>query len=107
MTEFDDTLGRLFAEARESLPAEDFLESVAIGMRRARRRRAMRRLVLMAAAAVLALALTPCIVAGSHAGAGRLSVWLPGIGNALSSPMSWFGALAIAALRRRTGSRFR
>jgi hypothetical protein len=100
MTEFDDTLGRLFAEARESLPAEDFLESVASGMRRARRRRTMRRAVFMAAAAVLALALTPCIVAGSLA-------WLPWLGNALSSPIAWVCALPIAALRIRRHARLR
>lgn len=107
MTEFDETLGRLFAETRESLPAEDFLESVAIGIRRTRRRRATARAIFVAAAAVLALALTPWIVAGSLASAGRLGVWLPRIGNALTSPMSWLGALAIAALRIRRHGRFR
>lgn len=100
MSEFDDTLGRLFAEARESLPAEDFLQSVAIGMRRAQRRRAMWRAAVMAAAMVLALLLTPWIVAVSLA-------WLPATGNALASPITWGFALAIAALRFRTGSRFR
>lgn len=100
MSEFDDTLTRLFAEARETPPAEDFLESVAIGMRRARRRRAVRRLAFMAAAAVLAFALTPYIVAGSL-------VWLPEIGNALASPVSWVCALSIAALRIRGYGRFR
>lgn len=98
--EFDDTLGRLFAEAREELPVEDFLEQVAAGMRRARRRRTMRLAVFVAAAAVLALVLTPYVVAGSLA-------WLPGIGNALTSPISWICALAIIARRLRTGSRFR
>lgn len=100
MTEFDDTLTRLFAETRETPPAEDFLEDVLIRMRHARRRRAMKRAALTAAAAVLALALTPYIVAGSL-------VWLPALGNALTSPIAWVCALAVAALRIRRGSRFR
>jgi len=54
----------------------------------------------MALAVILALALTPYIVAGSLA-------WLPGIGNALASPIAWVCALAIAARRFTTGSRFR
>lgn len=100
MTEFDDTLTRLFAEAQETLPAEDFLQSVAFGLRRARRRRVVRRSAFMAAAAVLALALTPCIVAGSL-------TWLPGLGNALASPIAWVCALAIAAFRIRRRGRLR
>jgi len=100
MTEFDDTLTRLFAEARETPPAEGFLADVLIRIQHARRRRAMKRAALMAVAVVLALALTPYIVAGSL-------VWLPGLGNALTSPVAWVCALAIAALRIRRHGRFR
>lgn len=100
MTEFDDTLGRLFAEARESLPADDFLEDARMRMRHARRRRAMKRAALMAVAAIVALASTPYIVAGSLA-------WLPALGNALTSPIAWVCALAIAAFRIRRHRRFR
>jgi hypothetical protein len=100
MTELNDTLTRLFAEARETPPTEDFLEGVINRMRQARRRRAMKRAALMTVAVALALALTPYIVAGSL-------VWLPALGNALTSPIAWICALAIAAPRIRRGSRFR
>jgi hypothetical protein len=46
MSEFDDNLRRLFADAEETLPATDFLERVAGRMRQARRRRAIRQAVL-------------------------------------------------------------
>ncbi|HEX5458618.1 MAG TPA: hypothetical protein VFX20_01475 [Steroidobacteraceae bacterium] len=100
MTELDDTLTRLFAEARETPPAEDFLKDVLLRVHRARRRRAMKRAALIAVAAVLALVLTPCIVAGSLA-------WLPGLGNALTSPIAWVCALVLTVPRIRRHGRFR
>jgi hypothetical protein len=102
MTEFDDTLTRLFAEAREPLPEEDFLENVAVRLSQARRRRAIRQAALATAAAGLAVAVTPRVAAGSLAVASHLSTWLPAFGNVLASPLCWACSLAVAAwgLRR-------
>lgn len=101
MTEFDDNLTRLFAEARETLPADDFLEKVAVRMGRARRLRAIKRTAVTTAAAGLAVALTPYVAAGSLTVASHLGVWLPALGNALTSPVAWLCYLAVAAWRVR------
>lgn len=97
MTEFDDTLARLFAEARETHPEEDFLQHVAVRLARARRRRAIKRVVLAAIAAGLAVAVTPYVAAGSLDVARHLGAWLPAIGNALGSPVCLACSLAVAA----------
>lgn len=106
MSEFDDTLTRLFAERRETLPAVDFLESVAGRIRDARRQRAVRHAALMTAAAVLAIVLTPYVARGSLAVASHLAAWLPALGSALASPVGWVCSLASAAwaLRRARGT---
>lgn len=102
MSEFDATLTQLFAAAPESLPAEDFLRSVATGVSRVRRRRAVTRTALTLAAAGVAVAATPYVAAGSLAVASHLGEWLPALGNALPSPVVWLGSVAAAAwgLRR-------
>ena len=97
MTEFDDTLTRLFAEGRETLPAEDFLENVADRMRRARHQRTIRRAALMTAAMVVAVVLTPFVAEGSLAVASHLTASLPSLGSTLASPAAWICALAITA----------
>jgi hypothetical protein len=96
MNEFDQTLSRLFAEARETPPADDFTERVIIRMTQARRRRAVKQAVLTTAAAGLAIALTPYLVEGSLAGASHLGDWLPALGGALASPAGWACSLAVA-----------
>jgi hypothetical protein len=102
MTEPDDTLIRLFADAQASLPAADFLQGVLCRMERERRRRGIKLVTMTAAAGGLAIALTPYVVRGSVAVAAYLGMWLPAIGGALASPIGWAGSLAIAAwsLRR-------
>jgi len=103
MSEFDDTLTRLFAEARETLPDEDFLRNVAMRMRHAHRRRAVRQAAFATAAAGVAAALTPYVAEGSLAVASHLGAWLPAFEDALASPIAWACALAVAAwnMRRR------
>jgi hypothetical protein len=105
MREFDDTLTQLFAEAREALPAEDFLQRVATGVSRARRRRAIGRAALALAAGGVAVAATPYVAAGSLAVASHLGEWLPTLAHALASPVVWLCAVAVAAwgLRRARG----
>lgn len=105
MTEFDDTLTRLFAETRQTLPAEDFLENVAARMQHELRRRAIKRTALAIAAAALAVALTPYVAEQSLGIASHLSAWLPRIGDALMSPVGWAVSLAFAAwgMRRARG----
>lgn len=104
MNELDDPLTRLFAEAREPLPSEDFLQSLALRMDRARRGRTLRRAALTAAAAGLAVALTPYVAEGSLTVASHVGVWVPALGNALTSPVGWACSLALGAweLRRAT-----
>lgn len=93
MTEFDDDLSRLFAEAREHPASEDFLEKMTVRISRARRRRAAGRTIAAAAAVGFAVASTPYIAAGSLTITAHL---LPALGNALSSPVAWLCSLAIA-----------
>lgn len=88
MSEFDDTLTQLFAAARESLPAEDFVESVATHVSQARRKRAIGRAALTLAAAGLAVAATPYVAAGSLAVVSHL---------APSSPVLSLCSMALAA----------
>lgn len=101
MTEFDDTLARLFAEARETLPEEDFLQNVAARLSRARRRRTIKQVVLATAAAGLAVAVTPYVAEESLSVARHLVMWLPALGNALASPVCWACSLAVAAWAMR------
>lgn len=102
MSELDETLTRLFAEDRETLPDEDFLHEVGLRMSGARRRRALRRAGLAVATAGAAAALTPYVAAGSLSVASHLGTWLPAFGTALTSPAAWACSLAAAAwgLRR-------
>jgi hypothetical protein len=97
MNEFDDTLTQLFAEAREPLPAEDFLQGVATRMSQARGRRAIGRAALALAAGGVAAAVTPFVAAGSLAAASHLTEWLPALANAPASPIVWLCSLAVAA----------
>lgn len=97
MNEFDDTLTRLFAEARATLPAEEFLENVALRMNRGRRQRALKRAALTTVAAGLGIAVTPFIAEGSLTVASHLGAWLLALGNALMSPVGWACSLALAA----------
>lgn len=94
MTEFDDTLTRLFAETRESLPDEEFLQRCASGVRRARRRRSLRRAAVATAAAGIAVAVTPYVVTGSLA-----------VAAGPTSPVVWICSLAVAAWAQRRSRR--
>jgi hypothetical protein len=105
MTEFDDTLTRLFAETRQAPPADDFLASLTSRMERERRRRAIGLAISATVAAALAIVLTPYVAEGSLAAANHLGAWLPAIGNALASPLTWLCSLAIAAASRRRANR--
>lgn len=102
MSELDDTLTRLFAQAQASLPADPFLETVILRMQRQRRWRTVQLATGMATGAMLAVALTPYAVSGSIALAALSARWLPAIGNAFASPLGWACALAVTAwgLRR-------
>jgi hypothetical protein len=102
MSEFDDTLTQLFAEARETLPAEDFLQRVATDVNHARRRRALGRSALTLAAGGLAVAATPYVAAGSLAAVSHLGAWLPTLAHGLTSPVVWLCSAVAAAwgLRR-------
>lgn len=76
MTEPDDTLSRLFEQARQTPAVDDFQEGVATRIRKARRRRAIGQGALTAAAAGLAVVLTPYVVTASLACASNLGLWV-------------------------------
>lgn len=95
MSEFDDTLTQLFAEARASHPAEDFLQSVAAGRDGARRRRAIGRAVIVLATTAVTVAATPYVVVGSLAVASHLGESLPALAGALASPVVWLCSAAL------------
>lgn len=76
MSEPDDILNRLFAEARQTLPAEDFAQRLAIRMSQARRRRTLAQLSLRAGAVGIAIAVTPYVVTVSLAAASNLGLWI-------------------------------
>jgi hypothetical protein len=97
MTESDETLSRLFAEAQAHLPADDFLERVHYRMQQEKRRRGIKLIVMTAAAGGLAVAATPYVASGSIAVAAHLGIWLPAIVGVLASPIGWAGSLAVAA----------
>jgi hypothetical protein len=102
MSEFDDTLTQLFAEARETLPAEDFLQRVAADLNHARRRRAIGSAAPTLVAGGLAVAATPYVAEGSLAAVSHLGAWLPALAHGLTSPVVWLCSVAAAAwgLRR-------
>jgi hypothetical protein len=102
MREFDDTLTQLFADARQPLPAEEFLQSVATHVSHGRRKRAIGRTALTVAAGGVAVAATPYVAAGTLAAVSHLGEWLPALANALPSPVVWLCSVAVAAwgLRR-------
>jgi hypothetical protein len=97
MSEFDHTLTQLFASARETLPAEDFVQGVATVVSHARRKRAIGRTALALAAVAVAGAATPYIAAGSLTAVSHVAEWLPALASALSSPVVWLSAVAVAA----------
>ena len=96
MSEPDDLLMRLFAEARAPERDEEFVASVAIRIGRARRRGTIARIGAFAALLALAVAATPYVAEGSLALAGRLVSATPALGSALTSPAGWAGSAALA-----------
>lgn len=107
MTDFDDTLTRLFAETRQAPPADDFLASLISRMERERRRRAIGLAMSATVAAALAIVSTPYVAEGSLAAASHLGAWLPAIGNALASPIAWLFALVLVGNTLTRGRRLR
>lgn len=97
MSEFDDTLTQLFAAARETLPAEDFLQGVATVVSHARRKRALGRTAFALAAVAVGGAATPYIAVGSLTVVSHVAGWLPALASALSSPVVWLSSVAVAA----------
>jgi hypothetical protein len=87
--EIDPGLMRLFAQAREPLPAEAFLEEVARGLRRAQRLRLLCSAVTLAAIAILALLLTPLVVRTSLSLAQYAAERLTALPAVLMTPTSW------------------
>ncbi len=101
---WDEDLTRLFDEARQPLPAEEFAERVAFRVRRVQRWRTRRRLVSWLLAAACAFAVSPYVLQGSFALAACMDRWLPSLGGALLSPAGWvFPILFALWLLRRVG----
>jgi hypothetical protein len=87
--EIDPGLMRLFAVAREPLPAQAFLDEVARGLRRAQRLRLLWSVATVTAVAILAVLLTPFVARSSLNLAQYATERLIGLPAALMTPTSW------------------
>jgi hypothetical protein len=87
--EIDPGLMRLFAQAREPLPAPAFLEEVARGLRRAQRLRLLWSVATLTAVAILAVLLTPFVARSSLNLAQYATAGLIALPAALMTPTSW------------------
>jgi hypothetical protein len=115
--EIDNRLLTLFAEARETLPSAEFMQSYLARMERARRLQSMRRIALGLALGVLAAWIMPSVLATTAAAvqaAVQAAVRAVGeqpraYGALIISPAGWAVSMLIAflvlfrtgALRRR------
>ncbi len=93
---WDDELAGLFEDGRRALPAGDFAERVASGIRRARRRRTLWRTVCWVIGAACIAAASPYILQGSLVIADWMESGFAVIGGALTSPAGWAGSILVA-----------
>jgi hypothetical protein len=107
--EIDDRLLALFAEARETLPDAEFLQSFLARMERARRRQRLRRIAAVVLLGLLAAWVTPSILATTAAVAQAVGEQSRSYGALVISPAGWGISMLIGfivllrtgALRRR------
>ena len=91
--EIDDRLLDLFAEARETLPSAEFMQTFLLRVERARRVQSMRRVALIAVLGVLAAWIMPSVLA-STASAVQAAVHV--VVDAVGERPSSYAALIIS-----------
>jgi hypothetical protein len=107
--EIDDRLLALFAEARETLPSTEFLQSVLARMERARRRQTLLRIAMVVVLGLLAAWIMPSVLATTAAVANVVGEQSRSYGALIISPAGWGVSMLIGflvllwtgALRRR------
>ena len=103
--EFDPKLAQLFANSREPLTNEQFVQGVSIQIASAQR---MSNLKTVACWLVLVLALvaaTPWIVEGSAMLARSFNLALPYCGALMTSPVGWVLSMTVGLLAYRRARR--
>lgn len=107
--ELDAKLLALFAESRETLPSEEFMQAFWMRQEHARRLRTLRRAGLIAALALIGGWLAPAVLEHTAAAFRSLGTHSIAYGDLLISPWGWavsmlFGLAVLVrtgALRRR------
>jgi multisubunit Na+/H+ antiporter MnhB subunit len=107
--EIDDRLLTLFAEARETLPYAEFMQSFLARMERARRWQRLRRIAVVVLLGALVAWITPSILATTAAVAHAVGEQSRSYGALVISPAGWAVSMLIGflvllrtgALRRR------
>jgi hypothetical protein len=114
--EIDDRLLDLFAEAHETLPSAEFLQTFLLRMEQARRVQSMRRMALAVVLSVLAAWITPSVLAATASAVQAAGHVLDAVGGQsqpygalIISPAGWAVSMLIgflvllrtSALRRR------
>jgi sterol desaturase/sphingolipid hydroxylase (fatty acid hydroxylase superfamily) len=108
-SEIDDRLLALFAEAHETLPSAEFMQTFLAKMEHARRRQNLRRIALLVALAVLSAWIMPSVLATTAAVVNAVSEQSQSFGVLIISPAGWAVSMLIGflvllrtgALRRR------
>jgi len=103
--QIDDRLLALFAEAHETVPSEEFMQSFLARMEQARRRQSIRRIVLAVALGILATWIMPSVLSGTAALMLVVGEQSRSYGALLISPVGWGVSMLIAFLvLLRTGA---
>ena len=103
--DIDDRLLALFAEAHETLPSAEFMQSFLARMEQARRRQSIWRIALVVALGVIAAWIMPSVLSGTAALMQVLGEQSRPYGTLLISPVGWGVSMLIAFLvLLRTGA---
>jgi hypothetical protein len=105
MSNEHDPLRALFAEAHETLPSAEFIQTFLTRVERARRMQSMRRIALGIAVGVLAAWILPSVLASTAAVMHAAGEQARPYGDLLISPAGWAVSMLIGFLvLRRTGA---
>ena len=103
--EIDDRLLVLFAEAHETLPSAEFMQTFLARMELERRRQSIRRIALVVALGVLAACIMPSVLSGTAAVMQVVGEQSRPYGALLISPVGWGVSMLIGFLvLLRTGA---
>jgi hypothetical protein len=103
--ETDAQLLALFARSHETLPSEEFMETLWAGIERARRVRTLRRVVMIVAAAILAAWIMPSVLQSTASAMRIAGEYSESVGALIISPAGWVVSTLIAlGVLVRTGA---